>query len=103
MQKEASLSKKICTKLEATFEKCKAEKSHGSPMGRCELDIRGAVNGIAFEFEVKLPGEKPTPRQFHRIRELEGVGIVTGWVDNVDDAILLIKTGVENFKARMKE
>lgn len=35
--------------------------------------------------ELKRKGQKPTPKQFQKLAELESRGCTVGWVDNVED------------------
>ncbi|MCU7380834.1 VRR-NUC domain-containing protein [Clostridiales Family XIII bacterium ASD5510] len=38
---------------------------------------------IAF-IELKAPGKKPTPLQMKKMRELHGLGFISGWADSKD-------------------
>ncbi|MCQ4638818.1 hypothetical protein NE619_19015, partial [Anaerovorax odorimutans] len=44
--------------------------------------------------ELKAPGKKPTPLQMKKMRELHGLGFITGWADS--------KESVDQFLDRMQ-
>lgn len=90
MQPEARIVKKILDQLNA-LPQCKAEKNHGTQFGKPKLDISGAINGKAFHIEVKVPGNKPTKRQWGVIRDWREVGVVAGWVTSPEEALEIIK------------
>lgn len=94
-QPEGRLVKRIVdsiNKLPQTY----CEKQHGTPYGHCKLDVSGAVNGMRFELEVKIPGNKPTKRQLSTIKKWQKVGVLAGWADSVEEALEFLKplTGV---------
>jgi hypothetical protein len=92
-QPEARLSKKVCEALQTNFQNCMAEKVHGDPFGRCILDIRGSIEGYAFEIEAKMPGNEPSDRQKKRISDLEKNKVITGWFTTVQGAIDIVYNG----------
>lgn len=94
-QPEALLSQKIIKAVEKEFPLAMMEKQFGTVFGTMKLDLRGSVNGYAIEIEVKLPGEKPVPRQLSRIRYLEKMKVITGWCTSVEEAIEIIRNGLE--------
>lgn len=58
-------------------------KRHGSAMGVAgDPDVYGVWAGVAWELELKAPGEEPTPLQRARLSEWARAGCVTGVVDN---------------------
>ncbi len=89
-QPEARIVNKILSELNA-IPKCKAEKNHGTQFGKPKLDISGALNGMAFHIEVKVPGNKPTARQWQVIKDWQKVGVRAGWATNVDEALGIIE------------
>lgn len=48
-------------------------------------------NGVHIFIEVKRPGEKPTPKQLSKHEEMRRYGAVVHWVDNVEDAMEILK------------
>jgi hypothetical protein len=53
-------------------------------------DITGCINGRHFEFEVKRPGEQPTPLQARRLSEWRSVGALAAAVTSVADVRVLL-------------
>ena len=71
---------------------CVARKRWGTGMGISgDPDISGCVHGRHFEFEVKRPGEAPTPLQHKRMEEWRAAGAVVGVVTSVDEAHSLLR------------
>jgi len=63
-----------------------AQKFHGSQYSSGgEPDIDACVDGRSVKVEVKRPGNRPTPRQYHAMRRWEAAGALTGWVTSVAD------------------
>jgi len=84
---EARLTNKMLARMNAV-EGCRAEKIHASQFGMPKLDVFGAYKGKMFYLEIKIPGNKPTPRQVGTIKRWkEEAGVHTGWVDTVDGAM----------------
>lgn len=68
-------------------------KVHGGAFQTAGIpDLLAIVNGRAFWFEVKRPGEKATPLQAHMIGRLRDAGCRCAVVDNVNDALRLAKS-----------
>ena len=63
-------------------------KIHGSPYQLAGVpDLLVLCGGLAYFLEVKLPGERPTKIQRHRMAEIELVGgAVCAVVRSVDEA-----------------
>ena len=91
---EAAIKDKIM-KFLRTIPRGFAFKVHGSPMQMAGMpDIlfwcwlfpkAGMPDRLAFAFEVKRPGEKPTRLQTLRMEELAHAGVCTHVVTSVDD------------------
>ena len=65
----------------------KVYKLHGSPYTVAGApDLIGAVNGIAFALEVKLPGEHATAKQQHELQGWEAQGWTAAVVTSVAEA-----------------
>ena len=63
---------------------CLARKRWGGGLGVAgDPDITGCLNGRHFEFEVKRPGEQPTPLQMRRLDEWRRAGAVAAVVTSV--------------------
>lgn len=70
---------------------CVARKRWGGGMGVAgDPDITGCIGGRHFEFEVKRPGELPTPLQVRRLREWTEAGAVAGTVTSVAEVRALL-------------
>jgi hypothetical protein len=63
-----------------------------SPANRGVPDRIILFNGKALFLELKQRGKKPTPLQLHEIERLREAGCRAEWVDNFDDARILILT-----------
>lgn len=95
--RESTIVRNILTALNA-LPHCKAIKVHGSPYLKGQADITGALGlaldgvavGLRFEFEVKRPGEVPTPLQAAVLRQWGAVGVVAAVVTSVDEAVALL-------------
>lgn len=56
-------------------------KTHGGPAAVAGTpDLLFCVGGRFLACELKQPGNKPTPRQYSRLRAYEAAGAVAGWV-----------------------
>ena len=63
---------------------CLARKRWGGGLGVAgDPDITGCLNGRHFEFEVKRPGEQPTPLQMQRLDEWRRAGAAAAVVTSV--------------------
>lgn len=92
--KETDLTAKILKYLRSRG--CYAVKWHGSLYGAGGMpDIYALVPhapyAIPLHIEVKLPGNRPTPRQQKVLRDLRKTGAVAVWVDNVEAVQTLIR------------
>ena len=76
------------------------DKVHGSVFSAVKLDLRGSVMGFAVEIEVKMPGEKPSPRQAQRIRFLKKMGVITGCCESVEEAVSIVREGLDRRRGR---
>lgn len=64
----------------------KAIKIHGSAFTELGTpDILGAISGLHFFVETKLPGEDATPIQKQRLQEWADQGYITGVVHSLDE------------------
>ena len=90
-QPEARIVGKVLSELNS-LPMCKAEKNHGTQFGKPKLDISGAINGLAFHIEIKVPGNKPTARQARVIKDWQKVGVAAGWATNVEEALSIIQS-----------
>lgn len=88
-QPETKLQEKIVRELNK-IPGVYLQKVHGTPFGKPTVDLTGCINGRRVEIEVKMPGKKPTPRQFNTLRTWAKVGAITGWVTSVEEAESLI-------------
>lgn len=87
---ESSICNTIIKKLNAV-PGCRVKKFHGSPFGKCELDIYGCYNGVALFIEVKRPGCKPTIRQNKEIEDWRAVGAISGFVTGAEGALSMLR------------
>lgn len=70
---------------------CRALKYPGLPYGRKgHPDVYGVDSGRPFFFEVKRPGEHPTPAQVAELAAWGRCGAITGVVHSVDEAADLL-------------
>lgn len=69
-----------------------AQKVHGSAYGKPTLDIVGSCNGRLFWLEVKQPGGKPTPRQFHTMHKWRERGAIATWTTTIEGAMSLVSS-----------
>jgi hypothetical protein len=69
-----------------TVVRCRSADSVGHVAG--DPDIYGSIGGIHVEIEVKVPGEEPTPLQFHRLAQWSAIGnAACCWVTSKDQAL----------------
>ena len=67
--------------LRATDPALAFRKRHGSAFGvQGDPDIHGVWRGVAFEIELKQPGQDPTPLQQARLKEWSAAGATVGVV-----------------------
>lgn len=63
-----------------------AVKTHGSALSQGEPDLVGCFpwngHGVFFAVEMKVPGEKPRPLQYARLRQWRAAGAVAFWSDD---------------------
>ena len=89
---EANLTKLVLTELNS-WPNTEAMKKHGGMYGKnSEPDIFGCRYGRMFLLEMKAPGKKPTKLQYKRLRAWAEAGAVTGWADNYEDAIRIVRS-----------
>lgn len=93
-QPETKLHKKIVKALNE-LPGCRFQKVHGGPFGSPTVDLTGAVHGRRAEIEIKMPGKKPTPRQYNTLRSWEKVGCITGWATSVEEALDIVRPHLE--------
>ena len=71
---------------------CLARKRWGGGLGVAgDPDITGCIAGHHFEFEVKRPGEQPTPLQARRLREWTEAGALAAVVTSVAEVRCLLQ------------
>lgn len=71
---------------------CVARKRWGGGLGVAgDPDITGCLHGRHFEFEVKRPGEHPTPLQERRLREWVDAGALATTVTSVAEVRALLQ------------
>ena len=92
--KETDLTAKIVAYLRS--QGCYAAKWHGSVYGAGGMPdiyvlVPSAPYAIPVHIEVKLPGNKPTPRQEKVMRDLRKAGAVAVWVDGLHGVQQLIE------------
>lgn len=91
-QPETRLQRKAVeaiNKIEGAY----AEKVHGSMFGKAKLDIFGAYQGKMFYLEAKVPGKKPTPRQYATMKLWKDrARIKTGWFTTPEQAVEIVLT-----------
>jgi hypothetical protein len=72
--------------LRAQDDRLVFRKRHGSVLGVAgDPDVYGLWAGIAWELELKAPGEQPTALQWERLDEWNKAGAVVGVIDKVQD------------------
>lgn len=87
---ETRLTRKILNALNSIPD-CYAEKIHASQFGLPKLDVFGAIKGKMFYLEIKVPGNKPTPRQLATMQKWKTKALVhTGWADSVDLSVKFV-------------
>jgi hypothetical protein len=66
---------------------CLARKRWGGGYGVAgDPDITGCIRGRHFEFEVKRPGQRPTPLQARRLEQWRRAGAIVGFVESMEQA-----------------
>ena len=66
-------------------------KLHGSPFSvQGDPDLYGSWHGRAFAIECKIPGEKATPLQLHRMEQWEAADAITGTVHSAEEFFALL-------------
>jgi hypothetical protein len=67
-----------------------------------EADVTATIPGLGtrLEVEVKRPGKVPTPRQYARIAEVNAVGGIAVWVDDIAWLIWAVDHFKKGAKAR---
>ncbi|MFW6270981.1 MAG: VRR-NUC domain-containing protein [Bacillota bacterium] len=71
---------------------CFCYKTHGGMYEslKGQPDISGCFYGLRFDFEVKKPGEEPTPLQKAVIRKMRKAGDIAGVVRSVDEVMAIM-------------
>jgi hypothetical protein len=91
MTSERAIVKAILAYLNS-LPACVARKRWGGVMGVAgDPDITGCIGGRHFEFEVKRPGEQPTPLQLQRLREWKASGAIVAIVCSVAEVQALLE------------
>lgn len=97
--REASIVRRLIEhlrKLRARGEPVAWRKVHGTAMGTIgEPDLDVCYFGKSLKLEAKVPGNKPTRMQMHRMREWAFAGAVVGVVHSVEDLDELLKAARE--------
>ena len=83
-QPEAKITAKIIDHLRA-LPKAWARKVHQSRYQQGEPDVDACVAGRAVKIEVKVPGNKPTPKQLITMRRWARSGALVGWATSVEE------------------
>ena len=69
-----------------------AEKIHGNEYMRIGMpDILASYRGVFLGIEVKQPGKYPTEVQYRVLNEIRAAGGFATWMNNVNQADLLIR------------
>lgn len=89
-QPEAKITKKIIDHLNTlpdtyAYKLFQGRFSGGNP------DIDACSDGRAVKIEVKVPGNKPTPRQLAVMKRWEKARALVGWVTSVAEAEALLE------------
>jgi hypothetical protein len=83
MTTERAIVKAILAYLNS-LPRCLARKRWGGGMGVAgDPDIDACIRGRSVQFEVKRPGERPTPLQLKRLEEWRKAGAVVAVVHSV--------------------
>jgi hypothetical protein len=93
-QKESNLNKKVVNELNK-IPKCLVYKRHAGPRRKGQADITGCINGIRIELEGKVGDNKPTRLQAHWLKKWKAYGAITGWFRSVDEALGIVKNGID--------
>ena len=84
MTREATIQRNIVRYLKDLGAWCL--KVHGSPYQRAGVpDLLCCHKGRFYAFEVKRPGERPTPLQSHELQQVQTAGGVSAVVTSVED------------------
>jgi hypothetical protein len=68
-------------------------KTHGGPYQRAGVpDILHWEDGRAYGFEVKRPGESPTPLQAHTLELMQAAGVTVAVVHSVEETLLILRS-----------
>jgi len=87
---ESTIVKEIMDYLRI-MDKCFVWKNHGGQFARIGLpDIIAILDGHAYAFEVKRPGNTPTKLQQATLRKLRNAGATAEVVYSLEDVIQLI-------------
>ena len=98
--KESTLQAKILARLNQ-IDGVMAVKYPGGIYGKKGFpDIVASVMGVFVALEVKLPGEKPTMIQMEMGNQISKSGGVFEVVDNVEDAVVVVRGVVERQRQR---
>lgn len=87
--KESSIITSIKRKV-AAIPNTKVKKLWSTAMNR-DIDLLVVTNGLACFYEIKVPGERPTEWQTHRLDYWRDTGADVGWFDDADKCIERIK------------
>lgn len=90
-QPESRLSRRIQKWLNA-LDECWCFKVHGSEFQPAGIpDILGCYRGVMFGVEAKMPGNKPTKIQEHRMAQIREAGGVTVVAYSLSDVQTMIQ------------
>jgi hypothetical protein len=90
MKREKAIVRAILAHLNG-LPGCVARKRWGGGYGVAgDPDITGCICGRHFEFEVKRPGQRPTPLQARRLEEWRRAGAVVGVVESLEQVRALL-------------
>lgn len=85
---ETALTNKIRGHVESVFPVSLTYKYHGSGFGVSGVpDFVFLWRGRAIFIEVKVPGEKPTPKQVYEMGRINATGVRATWVCSPDEAV----------------
>ena len=69
----------------------KVYKLHGTQFSMTGApDLIGCLKGVPFAIEVKRPGGKATPKQYHELQGWSAQGWAVGVATSVDEALAII-------------
>jgi hypothetical protein len=89
MTSESSMIKAIKRKA-GTIPGVKIKKLWSSAANR-DLDLFVTANGLACVYEIKIPGEQPTPWQINKMDQWRASAYDVDWFDDVDKCVSRIK------------